>query len=347
MKKSIFIIMGFLVLSACGGSSPRPKENVTTSSVYELFALDVRGTKQWVSIRSRDTSLPLLVILHGGPGFSEMALVRHFLPDLEHEFTVVNYDQRGAGKSIGSSSDAHLTMEDYIEDSAVVIDYCLNRFKKERVYLLGHSWGSFLGIHVAQRYPEKIIAYIGTGQMSNVPEAELISYREALRRAREEKHAKAVRELIQIGEPVNGMYPGGHKTVEIERKWLAKFGGSYSEGVLEEAYLTVLLAPEYSLNDKYHMLMDETMLSAELEKYVHGSNLETLFPSFEVPVFFLLGRNDYHVPSVAAARYYELLNSPLKRLYWFESSGHAPPFEEPERFVSVMHEIRKMTDSSR
>jgi proline iminopeptidase len=327
---------------ATGCSVPQVRDaqgRAVEGAVRELQPLEIGGVQQWISIRGWSDRNPILLVLHGGPGFSEMALVRHFNRALEEHFLVVNWDQPGAGKSNSADvEDDSLTVERYVRDAVEVIDYLRERFHQDKVYLLGHSWGSYLGLQVAHRFPERLHAYLGTGQVANSPEGELIGYRYALEQARRMGNEKAIKELESIGEPVGGLYAGGdfEKTI-VERKWLHEFGGDYHQKILGKAYRVILLAPEYTVREKLKFF-GEPRHSPETERAQFTVDFNGQIPAVQVPVYFLLGRHDYMAPSNVAEQYWNRLEAPVKRLYWFEESGHAPMFEEPDKFNRVVIE---------
>ena len=174
------------------------------SGIDEFYPLDLNGARQWVRIRGRDVGNPILVYLHGGPGGSSLPLYRQGLLDWERHFTVVHWDQRGAGKSYSGSIDpASMTLAQLVDDALDVIQHVRNKLSKQKVCLLGHSWGTFLGIHTLLRSTASIGAYVGTGQVADMTKAERLGYEHALRHAREEGNDIALGELEAISP-----YPG-------------------------------------------------------------------------------------------------------------------------------------------
>ncbi len=330
--------VGALFLFGCAGRTPpitgkdgRP----VPGSVAVLEKVLIGGVNQWISVRAENRDAPALLFLHCGPGFSEMALVRHFNQEWEKHFVVVNWDQRAAGKGYWENVPAEsMRLDRYVEDTKEIVELIKKGYGKKRVFLVGHSWGTILGMLYLQRYPEDVIAYVGSGQVADPMEGEAVSYEWALGRAQATGNSKALADLQRIGRPVRGQYAMGMEGTDIERDWLARLGGEY-RFPLSQAYRVILLAPEYTLRDKLAFFKGGRQ-PQELEDQIHTFRLCGQIVEVKVPVYFLLGRFDYAAPSRLAAAYLSSIKAPRKVLYWFEQSGHAPMFEEPEKYNRIL-----------
>lgn len=271
---------------------------------------------------------------------------------LEEYFVVVNWDQRGAGKSYRRGISAEtMTLEQFIDDAIELTELLIERFDVDKIFLVGHSWGTIVGTHAAQRRPDLYHAYIGIGQAVNFIEAEKISYRFTLDRAREEGNAEAVRELVAIGEPP---YPpeGFRQKIAIQRKWLFHFGGevyglsnrtAYELQIVRE----VLFFPDYTLFDAYRFLAGNSFSMRHLLDDLMAIDFINQVPRLHLPVYFIAGRYDYVTVSEVVEKYYEVLEAPHKELIWFEHSAHSPNFEEPGRFVETMANISASVQNGR
>lgn len=314
--------------------------NLLKNSIAEMRMVPIGNTKQSVIIRGEDRNNPVLLLIHGGPGSAETPLFRHYNAALEKSFVVVYWDQRACGKSY-TKRDAFspLCVQMFVQDLCDLAVYLKDDLGKEKIYLLAHSWGTLLGILAAAQHPELFYAYIGTGQVSSMPESELESYRFALRAAREKKNAKATRELEAIGEPHNGTYACGIAGIRIQRKWLNYFGGAiYGSKSMSKFILKFFTSPEYSLADVVRFF--KSLNAPARNKLSQGEFLQTdLFDTIReinVPVYFFLGRHDYQVASVVAEKFFHTIKAPKKELVWFEESAHSACFEEPEKFNNLM-----------
>ena len=293
----------------------------------------INGVPQAVWFRARDTHSPPLIFLHGGPGVSEGALFRHFNSELENHFLVVTWEQRGAGRSFRPDIPPEsMTIAQFVRDLDDLVDLVRERFGARRVALLGHSWGSAIGILYAHHYPDKVSAYIGTGQIASNPEGDLHSYQFAYAMAMQRKDRGALQKLRTMGPP-----PYSVK----QRLWLGRlverYGGMFRGDLTTgKLILTALGEPEASLWDLVQFGRGNKFSLTHLWPEFSRLRLIGKFTRFEVPVFFILGRHDEHVPSVLAAEYFRQIEAPAKRLYWLERSGHYPPFEEPDVFNRIL-----------
>lgn len=297
-----------------------------------METVSIGGIPQQVWFRGLDRHNPALLILHGGPGASEAALFRHFNGELERHFLVVNWEQRGTGRSFQAGIPPEsMTIAQLLHDLDDVVELIKKRFHKKGVILLGHSWGTALGTIYAHQHPEKVTAYVGIGQAANMPQGERVSYDYALRQAMARGDKKAVEALREIGPP-----PHGVDAMLISRRWVERFGGAF-HGDLSTGKLiwAALSTDEANVMD---LILFGRGNRFSLERlWQEFSRLDlTRYKTFKMPVFFLLGRDDWQVPATLAASYFESIEAPCKRLVWFERSAHNPPFEEPGRFNSVM-----------
>jgi pimeloyl-ACP methyl ester carboxylesterase len=303
--------------------------------------ISIGGVRQWLAIRGRDPDNPVLLFVHGGPGDPETALLFHYNPELSDCFTVVCWEQRGAGRSFSPEVPPEsMTLERFVEDAHEVTRYLQRRFKTERIFLAGHSWGSVVGILAVAGYPEDYNAYIGISQAADQAQSEREGYGWALETAKARNNRKAVDELLKIGPPVEGSYAGGLKALKRQRRWIQAFGGAtYGRSIWPLA--RVLLSSQvYSLTDKIRWFRGGRFSMRHLMKPENIQvNLFDRVPELRVPVFLLQGRHDYQTTFSVAERYLDTLKAPLKRLVPFEHSAHAVPFDEPEKFRQVMVDL--------
>jgi pimeloyl-ACP methyl ester carboxylesterase len=308
--------------------------DVVPGSMAEIAYRELGGLTQWVMIRGENAANPPLILLHGGPGWSETALFRHFNSPLERRFTVVYWDQRGAGKSYYPTiSRSSMTAEQFISDLNELVDGVRERLGRTQVAILGHSWGSVLGVLYAGRFPEKVAAYVGTGQIGDWPSAESASYKLALAEAERLGHRLALGKLHEIGPP-----PYGADAVFTERIWSLRLQGGANLRTLwragrvfgrHESSIFELPAAWRGFHFSMEAMWDE----------VSRLNLIELVPDLQVPAFFFLGRNDPWVPPETSVAYFDALTAPAKKLVWFKRSGHEPFVDEPETFNAAMVEL--------
>lgn len=318
--------------------------------IDQLLEVEIGGIPQWLSVRGRDHRNPVLLFIHGGPGVTEMPVSWFYQSPLEDYFTVVQWDQRGSGMTAASSDQTDvvptITIERMVSDGVEVVAYLREALGKDRIFVLGHSWGSLIGLEIARRHPGWLHAYIGMGQVIYSQENEADGYRFALEQARQHDHETAIRELEAIAP-----YPKPDGTLSVaevmtQRRWLSHFGGmTWGRSDLQYEINLRRLSPEYSDED---LVADQgsgavaMQLIPELERVDYRGLTE-----LQVPVFLLLGRYDHAVSSRIAFDWFNNLDAPFKRAIWFEHSAHMMHFEQPGRFVvSLVQEVRSIAEAA-
>ena len=312
-----------------------PRGEPVPGSIAEVEYLPLGGLEQWVMMRGESLANPPLILLHGGPGLTEMRLFRHFNAPLEKSFTVVHWDQRGAGKSFARHIPrSSMTVEQFIADLDELVDAACQRLGKSQVAIYGHSWGSALGVLYAARFPGKVAAYVGSGQVGDWQAAEASSYAFALAEAQRLGNRKALGELRAIGPP-----PHSARSLWTERTWLQRLEGQLSLRFAWNMGRILLGRPESSIFDLPNLLRGFRFSLDAMWAEASRLNLPKAVPALQMPVFFFLGRRDHWVPPETSVAYFDALAAPSKRLLWFEESGHEPFVDEPARFNAAMVEL--------
>lgn len=304
-------------------------------SIAEVAYRRLGGVDQWVMIRGESISNPPLIMLHGGPGLSETALFRHCNALLEKHFTVVYWDQRGAGRSFAKTIPAStMTVAQFLSDLDELVDGVRERLGFDRVTIFGHSWGSTLGTLYTARFPEKVAAYASGGQIGDCAATEAASYAIAVATAQRLKNERVLKKLRAIGPP-----PYSAKAVFTERMCLQRLEGQLELKTLLSTARVALGSPEASLFDLPNVVRGFRRTMDVMWPEVSTLNLLTLAPVLRTPVFFFLRRRDHWVPAEASLAYFDALTAPSKQLLWFEQSGHEMFVDEPEKFNRAMIEL--------
>ena len=306
--------------------------DVVPGSIAEVAYLRLGGLDQWVMIRGENIDNPPLIVLHGGPGMTETAFLRHFNAALESHFTVVYWDQRGTGKSY----DRHIprssmTVEQFMSDLDELVDAVCKRLGKTKVVIFGHSWGSVLGALYAARFPHKVAVYVGGAQIGDWPAAEASSYAYALAEAQRQGANKAMTKLRAIGPP-----PYSADSVFTERTAVWRLDGGARPKEIWKVARATLTAPESSLLDAVGAMRGFRFSMNAMWPEVSRLNLIQLAPMLKMPVFLLLGRKDHWVPPETSMDYFNALTAPSKQVVWFEESAHEMFVDEPARFNQTM-----------
>jgi pimeloyl-ACP methyl ester carboxylesterase len=333
----VLVILAFL---ACR-YGPAPLAHPGAGSINELRRVELGGLKQWISIRGSDVRNPVLLFLHGGPGSANIAKLRIQCPKLEDHFIVVNWDQRGAGKTNTLRIyDPGLSLEQLLSDTHELVKYLRNRFGGGKIYLMGFSWGTVLGLSTARDHPEDFLAYVGVSQIVDYAEGERISLAFAQRTAGETDNRKAVKELADIDPAYASKSWYGDLT--RQRGWLLKFGAVYHTATGYGHEIRMLIeASEYSFLDFAGWPLGQGNSLRAMWAELMGVNFFESAPEIAVPVYFMEGRYDYNAPSELAQAYYERLSAPKgKRLVWFEESAHDIFFDQPEKLTDELVKIK-------
>jgi pimeloyl-ACP methyl ester carboxylesterase len=334
-------VLGMATAAGVRAAVPRGTPRIRTRgggrAVASLQTVLIGGVDQWVLERSENADNPIVLFLHGGPGTSQLTSNRRNTRDLERFFTVVNWDQRGAGKSYHAGDPATMTIDRFVEDVRELSEHLLAKYGRERLLLVGHSWGTVIGTLAVARYPHLFSAYVGIGQIADMTREEIESWRWTLQQARHHRHRKAIAALTSMGPPP---YAGDWQRSTItQRRYLGRFGGEVHgsrNGAFGPVSAGLAVSREYTLADRpnfFRGIFDSMRL---LWPQLMKVNLFEQVPRLEIPVFFAEGRHDKEVPSEISAEYFEALSAPSKELFWFERSAHLPNTEERDLFNRIL-----------
>ena len=301
--------------------------------IAELRPITVNGRSEWLSIRGQDRSKPVLLFLSGGPGGSHLVTARHCFADLERDYVVVTWEQPGAAKSYNAISPEDITLSTYLSDGAAVTDMLRNEFDQDRIYLMGESWGSALGLMLAREHPEHYRAFVGTGQMIDFLETERIDYRMALDDARATGNQRLVNTLEEQGPPP---YESGI-ALKTNAYLSPLYGLSARTGQIHGAVFSTMDGPygvEYGLLDKVYFFWGLYRTFDSFYGDLYPVDLRRSAAEQQIPIHILQGRYDYNAPVGLVEDYYARLSAPSKSLIYFEHSGHNPWQTENKLFIA-------------
>jgi pimeloyl-ACP methyl ester carboxylesterase len=342
------VVVGFLTLAgALVALSPGAPAKVTGAdgvplegSLSEKVFVDINGLRQGMFIRSADPGNPVLLFLHGGPGMPTFFLNTTYPTGLEQDFTVVSWEQRGAGLSFDSAIPPEtMTVEQLIADTIAVTDYLRGRFGQDKIYLLGHSWGSFLGIQVAARRPDLFHAYVGMGQLSHQLRSEVAAHAYLLDAYRARGDLGMVRKLeaapVSMAEGLSDAW----MRLRDAAMHKAGVGTTHDMGsVITGIFLPVWRDRAYTISEKIAIWRGKAWSRGLLWEKVLHTDLTVSADRLDLPVYFWVGRYDYTTNYDLARDYFQQLNTPLKGFYTFENSSHSPLFEEPDRAREILRQ---------
>lgn len=311
-------------------------------SIFIEKELNLGNSKQSVIIRGEDKNNPILVHLHGGPGYPLFPFIDNF-KEIEKHFTMVYWEQRGTGKSFNKKINSEsMNTDTLLSDLNHLINWTRNNIDTNAVFIWGHSWGSNLGMLYSAKYPNNVKAYIGTGQSVNLKENERLCLIFAMQKAKAENNKKALKQLKKI-DTLNYDLKSALKV----RKWIYTYGGIIHKNYQEKNYINseivkkVFQTPEYSLLNKWQLVLNSKYSGIELWDDMMAINLFEQVKRVNCPIYFFEGKYDAIVSSKLAAKYYhKLIATKGKKLVWFNNSAHRPHIEEPEKFITELIKVK-------
>jgi pimeloyl-ACP methyl ester carboxylesterase len=315
---------------------PRPfldgAGRILAGSIAEKVRVHINGVAQGMFIKGENRSNPVLLWVHGGPGLPDYFLGEQYPTGLEDLFTVVWWDQRGTGLSYDPDISAStMTVEQFIADTLAVTDYLRERFDQDKVYLLGHSWGSFIGIQAAARAPERYHAYIGMAQMAHQLRSEKLAYDYMLAAYRDRGDLGMVRALEQAPVSMTNGTPQAYLAVRDKAMHRLGIGTTHDmRSVITGIFLPSWSFPEYTVGEKVHLWRGRAFSRrfGLWEQIIHVDLTRTC-TELDLPVYFFHGAYDYTCSYPLAEGYFCALRAPLKGFYRFDGSAHSPILEEP------------------
>lgn len=337
----LLIIAGVLLYYSPGKAQPFLDESgkPLAGSISEKIHVNINGMEQGMFIRSKNATNPVLLYLHGG--LPEHFLTRKYPTGLEDYFTVAWWEQRGSGLSYSADIPrATMTLEQMIADTKEVTNYLRKRFGKDKIYLMGHSGGAFIGIQVAAQAPELYHAYIGMAQITDQLKSECQSYAYELQQFRENGNTKMVRKLEAAPVTVTGGIPRAYRAVRDEAMHKLGIGTTHDmKSVFTGIILPSLVNPEYTLIEKFNLWRGKAHAGISvIWAEILATDLTRQVTELKLPVYFFHGIYDYTVSYTLAKDYFVKLKAPMKGFYTFEQSAHSPIFEEPRKMRQVFIE---------
>ena len=268
----------------------------------------------------------MLLFIHGGPAWPATPMNRKYNQDLANDFIFVSWDQRNCGKS-QTDTTVSLTPELYVEDAHQVTQFLQKTFHQRKIFVVGHSWGSLVGVRLVQRYPQDYAAYIGTGQFVHRGKSTVLAHTFVRQQATQQHDTATLRALANIPISEANGYENGLKGVFAFMPLSQKYFANREVADLPDPRK---LYGDYQALDWMRPAI--RAMSAMLPD-LNGDKTNLLQrPEFKLPVYFFLGKYYYNTSAELGKQYFDVLKAPKKQLFWFEHSGHSPNWEEPALF---------------
>lgn len=332
---AVLLASGFAYRAYCQNKNAQELKIESKNGINEEMFIKVGGIEQWIQIRGEDRNNPVLLILHGGPGFSYISFTQVFR-SWEKDFTVVQWDQRGTGKTFGKNGktgSGTMTIERMSDDGIEVTEFLRKHLKKEKIVLFAHSWGTILGIPMISKRPELFSSYVGTGQIMDMPRSEKQSYDLILNQVKASGDEKAIKTLTDLGSPPYADI----KTWMIKGRMAVMFTPPSASGrTLPNVFGAALKAPAYSLKDGYDLFAAFDFSSSEVYQEMMAYDARRFGTKFKVPVFMIQGDADLQAPASLAQEYFNSIEAPKKEFVLLKGEGHTAVLILPDVFLKEL-----------
>lgn len=338
LLSGIILLAVMLLILSPGKPQPFSDQNgkQLPGSIAEKIHLNINGVKQGMFIKSKSIKHPVLLYLHGG--MPDYFLTKKYPTRLEDYFTVVWWEQRGSG--ISYSSDIlpeSLSLAQMLSDTKEVTDYLRKRFGQDKIYLMGHSGGTYIGMHAAAQTPGLYHAYIGVAQMSSQLKSEKLAYDYMLAQYKEKGNSKMVRKLESVAFALAEGTPDSYLKLRDQAMHQLGIGTTRDmNSVITGIFFPSLSCKDYTFPEKINMWRGKSQSGvSSLWDTMLATDMATQVPELEIPVYFFHGTYDYTVSYPLAKDYFYKLRAPVKGFYTFSESAHSPLFEEPEKMKQI------------
>lgn len=325
--------LAFVLLFNMGYS--QSTKMVRPTPVDTAFLIRINGVEQYLEIKGSSRENPILLFIHGGPSWPATPMLRRYNSELTKDFVLVSWDQRNCGKSMTDHT-VKLTTDLYVEDGHQITQYLKSYFNKRKILIVGNSWGSIIGIHLAAKYPEDYFAYIGVGQVIDQGKAMMMACDYVAKLASVANDTATVRLMREIISSPESIYAKSFEDIinffQLANPYLRNVEVPDLEDVTQ-------LYPDYHYSkiDWFSPLMTS---GKELFNHLNAIRLDiSKCKQFKTPMYFFAGRYDQNTPSALVEEYFKKVQAPTKNFFWFEHSGHSPQWEEPEYFHQSIRQI--------
>lgn len=336
-----FVIVGMMLAVLIAGAlfyrAFRQHENAQAlavdakTGIAETRFVSLGGVAQWIQIRGEDRKNPVLLFVHGGPGSTVSPISALFRP-WERHFTVVLWDQRDAGKTFVRNGPVPMSLPRVAQDGIELAIFLRRHLHEPRIIILGHSWGTMVGLRMVHDRPDLFSAYVGTGQVVSIAEKEPIDYDRTMARLRAAHDEDGVRTLTALGRPP---YRSADQ-LSVERSLSERVDIASERHILRDMLPIALVAPDWSLWDLYQSLQASSYAEAATFAADASYDARALGRDYRMPFFIITGSEDHITPTDLAKRYFDTIQAPVKAFMVLNGAGHDAILTEPDVFL---HEL--------
>ena len=325
-----------LFILACNDSGRSKQENVVPANniAIEKSFIKLGGEEQYVEIISVSGKNPVLLFLHGGPGWPQTPHLRYFNSDLARSVNLVAWEQSGCGKSYMNNPDPkNLTKEQIIKDAHELTLILKKRFGQNKIHLAGFSWGSVIGLELVKRYPDDYAAYFAISQVIDIQRSIELSRDWLKKEAEKRGDTKMLKQVAQLEKKDTSLCKSQLECFFKKYEMLTEYGGAIFKKEAEAQIKTA--ETKYEDYKSYDWIKGFMYSCSKLGDEVFKTDL-TGITELRVPAYFLIGRHDWSLPTIVTEEFVNTLKAPKKEIIWFEESGHEPLEEEPIKFNKVI-----------
>jgi pimeloyl-ACP methyl ester carboxylesterase len=330
-----------LVVAACGALCYRTYRQHQNSDALAIHSpeginqstyLEIGGIRQWVQIRGEDRHNPVLLFVHGGPALSMIPFAYRSMRPWEKYYTIVSWDQRGAGRTyfLNGGSDKTATGMDQITNDGIEVAQAARRLlHQDKIIVLGESFGSAVSLEMVRRRPDLFYAFVGTGQAVDMRRAEVLTYELALRQVRAAHEVKAAAQLVAAGPPP---YSDASRLAVVQR--IESDHSGEDDGPMGADFI---FAPGYSLRECFRLIVGATQHRTRMVAEDANYKAASQGTRFDVPIFFFQGSDDIFAPLQLAAEYMDAISAPQKALVVIPRGGHNAFILDSQRFLNELN----------
>jgi pimeloyl-ACP methyl ester carboxylesterase len=316
-------------------------KNILDGSISEKTFVDVNGTSLGMFIMAKDRNKPVLLFLSGGPSIPSYLLEKDLPSGLENEFVVCYLAYRGTSLSYNPNTAIEsMIIDQYIDDAVEITNYLRNRFEQEKIYLIGHSFGSYVGINTVYGHPELYHTYIAMGQIANQNESEILAYNYMYEQYRSQGNAKMIKwfEENPIDKSENlTKYFTSSNLRDTAMHDLGVGTTHKMRSIISGIFFPSLRNIDYTPIERINIWRgNEFVKTTPIKTSFFFFNAFDKIPKIDIPIFFLAGIYDYTVCYSLQKEYFEHIQAPLKAFYTFHNSAHSPLFEEAEKAMEIL-----------
>lgn len=337
---ALLVLVLVTIVAFLGYRAWRQHENAgaaaiaTPNGIDEKAFVRIGGIEQWVTIRGEDRNNPVVLLLHGGPG-GAMSQLSPVFRGWEKDYVVVQWDQRGSGKTYGrnGANEQPMTGARMVKDGIALTQYILIHLHKKKLILIGHSWGTELGVQMIKADPGLFSAYVGTGQVVAKEEKEVVLYSRLMAKLTAAHDADGIAKLTSLGPPPYK----SEADLDVERHIQGRFDTDAEKNLTDAMTPIVLYSPDVSLRDIYDFFRGQAFAGEALYRELLGYDARKLGPHFDVPVFVFNGDRDLTTPADLAKSWFDGIDAPHKEFILFKGGGHSAIITMPDQFLRELN----------